>query len=220
MNTFTKHEWDQLIKKREDHLSCAIDTVKNDGDYSSFLHSYDYESIRYLSSYMVFYISVANLDLGGKLYHKEMLCMFSPRYDRNTVDVALNTNQSINKKPLSNIFQKGDIIIGSLDVRSAREERVSFSTTILDSSVSLLLQKPPATPTFFQFLWPFTWELWMRILLVFFIVGGALFLMGRYDSTQKRSEQRFDLKESLWYSLNVLLQGISIYKSLSQYCCF
>lgn len=101
----------------------------------------------------------------------------------------------------------GDMIIGSLDVRSAREEKISFSTTIFDSSVSLLLQKPPATPTFFQFLWPFTTGLWMMILLVFFVVGGALFLMGRYDSTQRGAEQQFDIKESLWYSLNVLLQG-------------
>jgi hypothetical protein len=49
----------------------------------------------------------------------------------------------------------------------------------------------------------------MTILLIFFVVGGALYLMGRYDSTQRQSEQQFDLKESLWYSLNVILQGES-----------
>ncbi|XP_071181832.1 glutamate receptor ionotropic, kainate 3-like [Mytilus edulis] len=101
----------------------------------------------------------------------------------------------------------GDIIIGSLDVKSSREEQISFSTTIMDSTVSILLQKPPATPTFFQFLGPFTTQLWFTILGVFFVVGGALYLMGRYDTTQRESEQQFDLKESLWYSLNVLLQG-------------
>ncbi|XP_052064516.1 glutamate receptor ionotropic, kainate 2-like [Mytilus californianus] len=101
----------------------------------------------------------------------------------------------------------GDIIIGSLDVKSSREEQISFSTTIMDSTVSILLQKPPATPTFFQFLGPFTSHLWFTILGVFFVVGGALYLMGRYDTTQRESDQQFDLKESLWYSLNVLLQG-------------
>ena len=49
----------------------------------------------------------------------------------------------------------------------------------------------------------------MTILLIFFVVGGALYLMGRYDSTQRQSEHQFDLKESLWYSLNVILQGES-----------
>lgn len=94
-----------------------------------------------------------------------------------------------------------------MDVKSLREEQISFSTTIMDSTVSILLQKPPATPTFFQFLGPFTSQLWFTILGVFFVVGGALYLMGRYDTTQRESEQQFDLKESLWYSLNVLLQG-------------
>ena len=97
--------------------------------------------------------------------------------------------------------------MGSLDVKSSREEKISFSTTVMDSTVSILIQKPPATPTFFQFLGPFTSGLWLTILGVFFVVGGALFLMGKYDVTQRESEQRFDLKESLWYSLNVLLQG-------------
>jgi len=41
----------------------------------------------------------------------------------------------------------------------------------------------------------------------FFVVGISLYLMTKYDSTQRTAEQKFDLKESMWYSLNLLLQG-------------
>lgn len=34
-----------------------------------------------------------------------------------------------------------------------------------------------------------------------------MFLLTHFDSSQKGREQTFDLKESLWYSLNILLQG-------------
>ncbi|XP_033753087.1 glutamate receptor ionotropic, kainate 3-like [Pecten maximus] len=99
------------------------------------------------------------------------------------------------------------IAIGDLVVKSKREAQISFSNTILTSSVSMLLKRPPLQPTFFQFLWPFDIGLWFMIAIFFFIVGLSLFLMTKYDTTQRTAEQKFDLKESMWYSLNVILQG-------------
>ncbi|OWF54150.1 Glutamate receptor ionotropic, kainate 3 [Mizuhopecten yessoensis] len=99
------------------------------------------------------------------------------------------------------------IAIGDLVVKSKRVARISFSNTILSSSVSMLLKRPPLQPTFFQFLWPFDIGLWFMIVVFFLIVGLSLFLMTKYDTTQRTAEQKFDLKESMWYSLNVILQG-------------
>ncbi|XP_060066775.1 glutamate receptor ionotropic, kainate 3-like [Ylistrum balloti] len=99
------------------------------------------------------------------------------------------------------------IAIGDLVVKSKREAQISFSNTILSSTVSMLLKRPPLQPTFFQFLWPFDIGLWFMIAIFFFIVGLSLFLMTKYDTTQRTAEQKFDLKESMWYSLNVILQG-------------
>ncbi|XP_069133295.1 glutamate receptor ionotropic, kainate 3-like [Argopecten irradians] len=99
------------------------------------------------------------------------------------------------------------IAIGGLVVKSKREAQISFSNTILTSSVSMLIKRPPLQPTFFQFLWPFDIGLWFMIAIFFFIVGLSLFLMTKYDTTQRTAEQKFDLKESMWYSLNVILQG-------------
>ncbi|KAK3102944.1 hypothetical protein FSP39_015152 [Pinctada imbricata] len=104
-------------------------------------------------------------------------------------------------------FKNASVAIGALAVTSQREERISFSFTIISTSSSMLSKKPPSSPTVFQFMWPFTWDLWVMIAAFFLVVGVALWLMSRYDITQHGSEQQFDLKESMWYSLNVLLQG-------------
>lgn len=42
------------------------------------------------------------------------------------------------------------------------------------------------------------------------VVGVGLYFMARFDSTQNYVEAKFDLKESMWYSLTVLLQGIHL----------
>lgn len=97
--------------------------------------------------------------------------------------------------------------IGAFAVTAEREERITFSYTIISSSVSMLLKRPPDTRNFFQFLLPFSTGLWIMIVAFFLVLGLCLYLMSRFDSTQTTSEQKFDLKESMWYSLNVLLQG-------------
>ncbi|XP_064603266.1 glutamate receptor ionotropic, kainate 2-like [Liolophura sinensis] len=99
------------------------------------------------------------------------------------------------------------LAIGAFAVTSEREEVISFSYAILSTMTSLLLKKSEPQWNFFQFLWPFSVGLWLMIVAFFFVVGITMFLMSKYDQTQRASVQRFDLKESMWYSLNVLLQG-------------
>ncbi|XP_052802118.1 glutamate receptor 4-like isoform X2 [Mya arenaria] len=101
--------------------------------------------------------------------------------------------------------------IGAFAVTAAREATISFSYTIISSSVSLLLRRPPDTVNYFQFLGPFSWRLWLLIIGFVLVVGFGLFFMARFDSTQNGSSQRFDLKESIWYATTVLLQGSSEY---------
>ncbi|WAR02298.1 GRIK1-like protein [Mya arenaria] len=97
--------------------------------------------------------------------------------------------------------------IGAFAVTAAREATISFSYTIISSSVSLLLRRPPDTVNYFQFLGPFSWRLWLLIIGFVLVVGFGLFFMARFDSTQNGSSQRFDLKESIWYATTVLLQA-------------
>ena len=106
------------------------------------------------------------------------------------------------------LLQNASMAIGAFAVTAEREEKITFSYTIISSSVSMLLKRPPDTRNFFQFLLPFSTGLWVMIVAFFLALGLCLYLMSRFDSTQTTSEQKFDLKESMWYSLNVLLQGI------------
>ncbi|KAL4225053.1 hypothetical protein ACF0H5_015747 [Mactra antiquata] len=101
--------------------------------------------------------------------------------------------------------------IGAFAVTADREERISFSYTIMSSSVSLLLKRSPDTTNYFQFLGPFSQLLWLMIVVFFLVVGFGLYFMARFDSTQAGSDQKFDFRESMWYSLTILLQGTAEY---------
>jgi len=62
-----------------------------------------------------------------------------------------------------------------------------------------------------QFLDPFKTDLWMMILAFIALAAIALFLISRFDPTQQTAvEQRFDLKESVWYAINIILQVRSL----------
>ncbi|ESO97501.1 hypothetical protein LOTGIDRAFT_103976 [Lottia gigantea] len=101
--------------------------------------------------------------------------------------------------------------IGALEVTAQREEVVSFSYTILSSKASLLIKKGESTRNFFQFLGPFSTGLWLMIMGFVVAAGLIMYIMSRYDQTQSQSEKRFNLKESMWYSVNILLQGTTDY---------
>lgn len=105
------------------------------------------------------------------------------------------------------IVGNASMAIGSLAVKSSREEQISFSFTIISSTISMLTKRPVTSPVLFQFLWPFSWQLWVVIIAFYVVAGGALWVMSRYDVTQNGSEQQFDLKESIWYSFNLFLGG-------------
>lgn len=118
-------------------------------------------------------------------------------------------------------LQNASMAIGSLAVKSSREEQISFSFTIISSTISILTKRPVTSPVLFQFLWPFSWQLWVVIIAFYIVAGGALWVMSRYDVTQNGSEQQFDLKESIWYSFNLFLGGtkyisIALYLQVAQ----
>ncbi|XP_076451148.1 glutamate receptor ionotropic, kainate 3-like [Babylonia areolata] len=106
---------------------------------------------------------------------------------------------------------KALMAVGKLEVTAERESEISFSYTILSTQASLLIRKAKSTRNYFQFLDPFKTDLWMMILAFIAVAAIALFLISRYDPTQQTLEQRFDLKESAWYALNILLQGTTDY---------
>ncbi|CAG5129236.1 unnamed protein product [Candidula unifasciata] len=101
--------------------------------------------------------------------------------------------------------------VGALEVTADREKVISFSYTIMSSQASILIKKADSTINFFQFLGPFSEGLWLMILVFMLVAGVSLYVMSRYDPTQQGNVQYFDLKESMWYSLNIVLQGSTDY---------
>ncbi|BFZ05245.1 hypothetical protein BsWGS_08284 [Bradybaena similaris] len=95
---------------------------------------------------------------------------------------------------------------GALEVTADREKVISFSYTIISSQASILIKKAESTTNVFQFLGPFAADLWLMILVFMLVAALSLYVMSRYDPTRQANAQHFDLKESFWYSLNIVLQ--------------
>ncbi|KAI8781077.1 glutamate receptor ionotropic, kainate 2 isoform X2 [Biomphalaria glabrata] len=128
-------------------------------------------------------------------------------YETEDDDVKVKTNGMVNALVSGN----ASMAIGALEVTAEREKLISFSYTVMSSQASILIKKADSTTNYFQFLGPFSGELWAMILLFIMVAGLALYVMSRFDPTQEGNVQRFDLKESLWYSLNIILQGSTDY---------
>ncbi|XP_050408953.1 glutamate receptor ionotropic, kainate 2 isoform X2 [Patella vulgata] len=140
----------------------------------------------------------------------------SLNFKYNIVDVTDNKYDDSHNGQLNGMVQElmngnASMAIGALEVTAEREEVISFSYTILSSKASLLIKKAKSTRNFFQFLGPFSIGLWFMIVGFVIVAGLTMFIMSHYDQTQNKSEQKFDLKESMWYSLNILLQGTTDY---------
>ncbi|XP_062610326.1 glutamate receptor ionotropic, kainate glr-3-like, partial [Saccostrea cucullata] len=124
-------------------------------------------------------------------------------FTNNKSDVTADWDTIIKQLIVGN----ASMAIGSLAVKSSREEQISFSYTVISSTISMLSKRPVNSPVLFQFLWPFSWQLWVVIIAFYVVAGGALWAMSKYDVTQNGSEQQFNLKESIWYSVNLFLGG-------------
>ncbi|XP_059145982.1 glutamate receptor ionotropic, kainate 3-like isoform X2 [Physella acuta] len=128
-------------------------------------------------------------------------------------DVKTNGSSPLGENGMVYALQTGNasMAIGALEVSAERENTISFSYTILSSQASILIKKADSTTNFFQFLGPFSAWLWLMILVFIMVAGVSLYVMSRFDPTQEGNIQRFDLKESLWYSINIVLQGSTDY---------
>ncbi|CAI9723710.1 glutamate receptor ionotropic, kainate 2-like isoform X1 [Octopus vulgaris] len=118
---------------------------------------------------------------------------------------SYNTNPSVDFLIDQLVSGNASMAIGAIPMSSKKEMIVSSSYSILTSKTSILIHRPKSEPQFFQFLSPFSENLWYSLVLFMLVVTFALFLMSRYDQTQEKTN--FNLKESLWYSLNVLLNN-------------
>ncbi|XP_050409524.1 glutamate receptor 2 [Patella vulgata] len=93
------------------------------------------------------------------------------------------------------------LAMGAISITSQREAAIDFSLGVLSTGVNILVSMPADHYTIFQFLKPFSLELWMAILGSSVVVSLVYFVL---DYT--RAEKKFTMKETLWFSVGTLLK--------------
>ncbi|KAK7486433.1 hypothetical protein BaRGS_00022357 [Batillaria attramentaria] len=91
---------------------------------------------------------------------------------------------------------------GAISITSTREQVIDFSLGVLSTGVNILVRKPEESLTIFQFLEPFTPELWMAIVGASAFISLVFFLM---DYTNG-DDRRFTLRETIWFCVGTLLK--------------
>ena len=90
--------------------------------------------------------------------------------------------------------------MGAISITSAREEAIDFSLGILSTGVNILVTQPEEKLNIFQFLQPFSLELWMAI--IGSSVGVSIIY---YILDFRKQERKFTVKSTMWFSIGTLL---------------
>lgn len=90
--------------------------------------------------------------------------------------------------------------MGAISITSQRQTVIDFSLGVISTGVNILVSRPKEKFNMFQFLTPFSFELWMAI------IGSSFGVSLIYFILDLRSRQRvFTVKSTLWFSLGTLL---------------
>ncbi|KAL3878269.1 hypothetical protein ACJMK2_030634 [Sinanodonta woodiana] len=112
---------------------------------------------------------------------------------------------------------KADLAVAPLTITMEREKEVHFSKPFMNVGISIMIKKPEKKkPGVFSFMQPFTLELWLAIVISYFVVGAVVFLVCRisheeWQRPMRFGQQRFNiftLPNSLWFTMgSLMLQG-------------
>jgi len=89
--------------------------------------------------------------------------------------------------------------LGAISITSVREEAIDFTKPFKQKQFNLLMLRPQPQTSIFQFLWPFSTNVWLLTISTIFVVGFLLFMMDWLSPNSQHSEERFNLHESLFF---------------------
>ena len=100
-----------------------------------------------------------------------------------------------------------DMIIGDVTVTVERREIVSFSTSIFDDSLRIIIRKPMSVDVdLFSYLRPFSGGLWVAILVAIVYASVAVCLLERRENVALRDRSiRSVAGMSIWYSIGTIM---------------
>ncbi|XP_060066778.1 glutamate receptor 4-like [Ylistrum balloti] len=95
---------------------------------------------------------------------------------------------------------RANIGMGAISITSSREKVIDFSLGVISTGVNMLIKKPKEAKNIFQFMEPFSLNLWLATVGASFVVSVILYILD-YTSV----ERQFTVKETLWFSIGTLL---------------
>ena len=100
-----------------------------------------------------------------------------------------------------------DMVIGDLTVTAKRREIISFSTSIFDDSLSIVIRKPTSIDLdLFSYLKPFSGGLWMIILVATVYASVVICLLERRENVALRDRSIMSTAGmSVWYSIGTIM---------------
>jgi glutamate receptor, ionotropic kainate 3 len=103
------------------------------------------------------------------------------------------------------LVQNAAMGLGAISITSLRETAIDFSKPFKQKKFNLLMRKPEARTSIFQFLWPFSTSVWILTLTGIFAVSLLLSFVDWISPNGRRPEDRFGLAASLFYIYGTLV---------------
>jgi Ligand-gated ion channel/Bacterial extracellular solute-binding proteins, family 3 len=95
--------------------------------------------------------------------------------------------------------------LGAISITAQRETAVDFAKPFKQKKFNLLMRKPEARTSIFQFLWPFSTSVWIMTLSAIVAVSILLYAVDRISPNGRRPDDRFGLATSLFYVYGTLV---------------
>jgi ionotropic glutamate receptor len=118
------------------------------------------------------------------------------------------------------VNRDADLSIATLTINGARESAVDFSKPFIDLGISIMIRKPEKQkPGVFSFMTPLSKEIWICVIISYFIVSAILFFVSRSSSYEWYFENesdivprnKFSIQNSLFFSFAAFMhQGVDL----------
>ncbi|CDQ59508.1 unnamed protein product [Oncorhynchus mykiss] len=112
------------------------------------------------------------------------------------------------------VLLEADLAVASLTLTATREQGVEMSTPFMQTGIGFILSRDVGSEEShsLSFLFPFSTEMWVGILLAFLVTGLCIYLVSRISPCEwadpETDEHSFTLLHSFWYITGALtLQG-------------
>ncbi len=115
-------------------------------------------------------------------------------------------------------LQRADLAVASLTINYLREQVIDFTKPFMNLGISILFQRPkPESPGLFSFLNPLAIEIWVYVIVAYFVVSILMFVLARFSPYEwynphpcnpemDEVENIFTLSNSFWFAVGTLMQ--------------